>query len=396
MKLTRYHVLLSLACSCLAACNNEMAEDLVEKRTLTIGSSIESFEEEGITRASVDGKAFDANDKIRLKIICPFVDGAQLGESTWNGTRDWLWLLKWSGSGWDQMTAAQDHYDITGTYEEGDSQNLYGIYEAQATPYVYTAITWSEEKVIKDSDGEVLVYYSNVFHADQSREKRYKASDLLWAQQYTQTGAWNIHLSFNHVMSALLITLDDSALPEGEKISSDAILSLAGMPDIDQGEIVVGDYYAAKDKYNNPNGYRYGYKVKSTCDYENNGKVIGVVNEKANFHTFTGGVSDTHKTSATPVANTATYTCYHDPTLDPGPESGDTYQTYRLIVPPCVLQSEAEFLLRDDTRRFKMRLKRTVFEQGKLYPITIKVGVADSPAAPNPDPANPGTDPTNP
>lgn len=357
MRLNNYIGLFSLPLVILSACFDDVSEELVEKQKLTIDSSIAFFEdeEEVVTRANVLGTAFEDNDKIRLKIICPFVNDSQLGESTWTGSKDNFWLLKWSEGEWITLPAG-DHYDISGSYSDGGGSNLYGIYEAQATPYVYTASTWSEEKLIRDSDGNLYDYYSSVFHADQTREKNYKASDVLWAQQYTQTGAWNIHLSFNHVMSALLITIDDSYL--SPKISQDAVLTLEGMPAIDQAEIVVGDYYAAKDK----SDYRYGYKAKAKCEYKNNGKVIGVVGENANVHKLSGGVSDTNVTLAA-VPNTATYTCFH--------ESG---KQYRLIVPPCMLTDNAVFWLRDDERRFKMTLDRKKFVQGKLYKITMKVG----------------------
>lgn len=358
MKLTKYIELALLPMFVYTACSDDAITEIAEKQTLTISSSIAPFndEEGGITRTNLAGNAFDDNDMIRLKVICPFVNGSQLGESTWTGSKDNFWLLKWSGDSWITLPAS-DLYDINGSYSSSGGANIFGIYEAQATPYVYTAITWTEEKMIRDSDGDLYDYYANVFHADQSREKNYKASDLLWAQQYTQTGAWNIRLSFNHVMSALLITIDDSALDT--KISSDAVLTLEGMPAIDQAEVIVGDYYAAKDK----SSYRYGYKAKAKCDYQNNGLVIGVVGEKNNVHPFTGGIPDSNVT-LTAVPNTATYTCYHVPGT----------KQYRLIVPPCVLVNNAEFWLRDDTRRYKMTLDRKEFKQGKLYNVTMKVG----------------------
>lgn len=358
------------------SCSDDETDNLTEKRTLTIGSSINSFieEEEPLTRANVAGDQFLVNDMIRLKVICPFVSGTQLGESTWTNSKDNFWLLKWDGGNWITLPAS-DLYDISGSYSNNGGANIFGIYEAQATPYVYTAITWTEEKLIRDSDGDLYDYYSNVFHADQSRQKNYLASDFLWAQQYTQTGAWNIHLSFNHVMSALLITIDDSALPHDEKISSEAVLTLEGMPAIDQAEVIVGDYYAAKDK----GSYHYGYKAKAKCDYGNNGKIIGVVREQANVHPFSGGVRDSHVTLAA-VPNDATYTCFQE-----------SAKQFRLIVPPCTLTDNAEFWLRDDERRYKMTLARKEFAQGKLYKITMKVGVGSAPGeGGNPDP---GTNP---
>lgn len=342
------------------ACNSDGIETFEEKQSLTISSEVLPFDgEDAMTRANESGTAFETNDMIRLKVICPYVTNTLYGESTWGNTMDDFWLLKWTGSGWATLTA-DDQYDITGSYGHSGSSNIFSIYEAQPTPYVYTAITWTEEKMYKDNDGSRLNFYSNVFHADQHRLKYYKASDVLWAQQYSQTGTWHIRLSFQHVMAALLITIDDSALPDGKKISDHAVLTMENMPDIDQAEVVVGDYYAAKDKRD----YPYGYKVKSSCAYENHGKVLGISNRNVVDY-FRGGAHATYVGSE--IQNTATYTSYHIPST----------KQYRLIVPPCVLSSDkkAEFWLRDDEQRYKMVLDLTTFEQGKLYPITMKVGV---------------------
>lgn len=355
----------------LAACNSDEITLSEEKQALTISSEVLPYDGEPETRANEAGTAFEVNDMVRLKVICPYVNTTLYGESTWGNTMDSFWLLKWNGSAWVTMTA-NDYYDITGSYSHSGSSDIFSVYESQPTPYVYTAITWTEQKMYKDNSGNLLNFYSNVFHADQHRLKNYKASDVLWAQQYTQTGTYHIRLTFQHVMASLLITIDDSALPVGEEISSDAVLTIENMPDIDQAEVVIGDYYAAKDKSN----YTNGYKVKSSCAYENHGKVLGIA-DQARVDYFRGGA---HANNAgVEIPNTATYTCYHIP---------DTKQ-YRVIVPPCMLSdtNKAEFWLRDDTRRFKMVLDRTTFEQGKLYPITMKVGVTPTPdPTPNPEP----------
>ena len=382
MKLTRYIAFFSTVIA-FSACENHETEMLGEFHALTLETSISSFEEEGATRVNIAGDKFESGtntdkfqDKIRLKIICPFAQNWQPGEHTWTGTKDSFWLLKWNGSSWSTL-AETDGYDISGSYSNNGSSNVFGVYESQATPYVYTASTWTEEKLIKvvnaSNQDEVVDYYTSVFHADQSRIKNYKASDVLWAQQYSQTGTWNIHLSFNHVMAALLIEIDDSALPDGKKINfSDAVLTLEGMPAIDQAEIIVGDYYAARDE----NNYTYGYKAKNVCEYANNGKVLGVVYEKADLYKLSGGIPDTKHSSAQTIENSATYTCYHDCVS----ETGETQQQnqYRLIVPPCVLTNKATLWLRDDTRRYHMTLDRTTFEQGKLYRIKMTVGGASN------------------
>lgn len=346
----------------LVACNSDEITSVGEKQTLTISSEVLPYDGETMTRANEAGTEFDTNDMIRLKVICPYVDNTLYGESTWGNTADDFWLLKWNGSAWVTLTA-NDYYDITGSYSHSGSSDIYGIYESQPTPYVYTAITWTEEKLYKANDGKLLNFYSNVFHHDQHRLKNYKASDVFWAQQYSQTGTYHIRLTFQHVMACLLITIDDSALDE--KISSDAVLTIENMPDIDQAEVVVGDYYAARDKRD----YTFGYKVKSSCAYENHGKVLGIADQNEVDY-FSGGDNPVKATHAgVQIPNTATYTCYHIPST----------KQYRVIVPPCVLTNKAEFWLRDDTRRFKMVLDRTTFEQGKLYPITMKVGVRETP-----------------
>ncbi|MCQ2245503.1 MAG: fimbrillin family protein [Bacteroidaceae bacterium] len=358
MKIQKYIQIVALALVCGACTSDEIIPtEEKEKETLTISSEVLPYDGEPVTRAKEDGTAFEQNDMIRLKVICPYVNNTLYGESTWGNTMDDFWLLKWTGSAWTTLTA-NDYYDITGSYSHSGSSNIFDIYESQPTPYVYTAITWTEEKLYKANDGKLLNFYSNVFHHDQHRLKNYKASDVLWAQQYSQTGTYHIRLTFQHVMAAVLITIDDDALTE--KISTDAVLTMTNMPDIDQAEVVIGDYYAAKDKRD----YPLGYKVKSSCAYDDHGKVLGIA-DQSKVDYFSGGAKATNY--GVEIPNTATYTCYHIPGT----------KQYRVIVPPCVLAEtkKAEFWLRDDTRRFKMVLDRTKFEQGKLYNITMNVGV---------------------
>ena len=88
-------------------------------------------------------------------------------------------------------------------------------------------------------------------------------------------------------MSALLVTVDvDASLG----ISDNAVLTLEGMPDIDQAEVIVGDYYAAKSKVNSNN---YGYKSKHSCTQAENGTVIGVaVVDDSQNKSYTKALSD--------------------------------------------------------------------------------------------------------
>lgn len=369
MKMKKLHsYILTFATLMLVACSSEHEEQnvpVVGQKLLSITSSVAGFEGDNmLTRSNVEGTDLATGDLMRLKVICPFVKDYQIGESTWGNTYDSFWLMKWNGSAWQTLTSGE-HFDITGSYSYNGSSNIFDQYLSQATPYVFTAITWTEERLFRTKDNTLVGQYCNVFHHDQSREKNYIASDLLWAQQFSQTGPQNIHLTFNHVLSCLVITIDDGALTD--KISANAILTIEGMPNIDQQEIVVGDYYA-EASYTNPT---YGYREKTSCSYENNGKVLGIASideglKHAVVHPFSGGIAtigglnDTYKSSEIP--NNGIYTCHN--------VGG---KTYRLIVPPCVLTENAIFWLRDGERRYKMTLERTEFVQGHLYNVTMKL-----------------------
>lgn len=381
----------------LAACSNDaLDESQVEQGRVTITSDIAPYDvcsalEENsavdggeqsssslslstMSRVNVAGDNFLNGDFIRLKIICPFVSTGERGEYTEGDSYDSFYYLRRSGFSWECVVKA-DGFDICGTYVPSNSPDINRYYEAQQTPYVYVATTFSEERRFV-ANGHLYDHLTPVFHADQTKEKHYRASDVLWAQTFMQTGAWNIHLGFQHKMACLDITIDDAALTD--KISDAAVLTLEGMPDIDQAEIVVGDYYADASKYNSG----YGYRQKSSCSYENNGRVLGIaVNDEAAGRakvwpmtgnpTPPGGANSEVFRSGTPVPNTATYTAYKEAT-----------KHYRLIVPPCDLDpglpadaksiKHAVFWLRDGTRRFKIELPQLKFEEGKLYAITLK------------------------
>lgn len=388
-----------------------------EEHRVTITSDIEPFNGEMMTRVNVAGNDFIDGDFIRLKIICPFVSTGERGEYTDGNSYDSFYYLKRSGSAWIRVVSG-DGFDISGTYSPSNSPDIASYYEAQQTPYVYVATTWSEERRFV-ANGSLYDHLTPVFHADQTKEKHYRASDVLWAQTFMQTGAWNIHLGFQHKMACLDITIDDSKLtqpnsdydptnPESSPtipapISDAAVLTLENMPDIDQAEIVIGDYYADASKYNSG----YGYQQKSSCSYENNGKVLGIaVNDesakRARIIQMTGNPTsvggDNSSVITEKVKNEATYTAYRQ-----------TAKHYRLIVPPCnldpgfvptlvdpddsespMVQSEkcAVFCLRDGSRRFKVTLERLMFEEGKLYPVTLKLGEVPQPdPEPEPDPA---------
>ena len=244
---------------------------------------------------------------------------------------------------------AKDSFDINGDYSPSSSPNIYERYEAQQTPYVYTAQTWSEEQIFIAGSSTRVEQYSNVFHANQTKPADYKSSDLMWAQTIQQTGSYNVHLSFKHVMAALLVTINDST---NLGISDNAVLTLEGMPDIDQAEVIVGDYYAAKSKVNSNN---YGYKSKHSCTQAQNGTVIGVaVVDDSQAKAYTTPIGT--------ISQDGTYTAYN---------AGS--KTYRLIVPPCTLSNKATFWLRDGEKRYSMQLTQTTFEAGKLYKVKMTI-----------------------
>lgn len=334
----------------MSACADDNNENLPVRQegTLSFTTDIENFEGEAVTRTNFAGNAFENGDKIKLKVICPFSSHTEFGETTYDGSFDAFWLLKWGTDQWSTLTK-EDGYDIDGDYSSSASPNIYGRYLAQQTPYVFTAQTWSEEQIFVAGSGTRVEQYSNVFHADQTKAANYKASDLMWAQTIQQTGSYHVHLSFKHVMAALLVTVEaDDQL----HISDNAILTLEGMPAIDQAEVIVGDYYAEKSKVNSNN---YGYKAKHTCAMGDNGMVIGVaVVDDNQQKAYTKSLSE--------IAQNATYTAYN---------AGN--KTYRLIVPPCKLEQNANFWLRDGEKRYSMQLSQQKLEQGRLYRLIMKI-----------------------
>lgn len=355
--------MLMLAGTALCGCSgNEVAVPAEDKPVLFTGT-IKPFEGEDIqSRVNVEGTGFTDGDFIRIKVICPYVTSSEYGEQTYGASYDSFWLLKSNGGSWGPLTAS-DGCDINGDYLDSGSQPMSSLYLSQQTPYVFTAQTWSVERKFVAGSNLVLLY-SPIFHADQSREENYRASDLLWAQSYLQTGSESVHFDFYHTMAALKITVDDSALPVGEKLSENAILSLSGMPGIDHAEVIVGDYYAAKCKTN----VDFGYKQKNTCAKENNGKVLGVAVNTAD-HAYTLPMRGNPGWESRFVPNDGTYTAY----------KADT-KLYRLIVPPCVLENKPVFHLLDGDRRWTYELNelnQLTFEQGNLYKIKINV-VPDS------------------
>lgn len=367
----RYFLLFSLGLLLFTACEQDsgMNEEQVKDAPLTLSVSVDPFAgDEEQTRANLLGTGLEADDWIRIKLICPYSANTEQGE-TLDNTQNGFWLLKPTAASSSTLTnlRASDGCDLNGDFIPSDSPNLQGQYLTQQTPYVFTASTWNEEVSFYYSR-QLYLHYACVFQADQSRAdgKAYKKNDLLWAQQFVQTGSPYVHLTFQHKMAALKITVDDSELGS-ESISSDAVLTLEGMPDIDQMEIVVGDYYADKDAYDT----RFGYRQQASCSQANNGKVIGALvidhsASRAKTYSMTGNpmpAGGSYNTTAWgTIPNTGTYKAFHD-----------AGKVYRLIVPPCELTQKPVFYLRDGSRRFRMELNHLKFEQGVMYNLTLKV-----------------------
>ena len=310
---------------------------------VSLSSSIVSFEGEQQTKVNLAGNGFEDGDMIRIKVICPYVASQEAGESTYGGTYDGFWVQKWSsGSVWTSITVS-DGFDFNGDYQKSGGSSIIGQVLSQQTPYVFTASTWTEEKVFKIG-GKMVVQYANVFHADQSNPANYKASDVLWAQNFMQTATDMIHFDFHHVMAALRITVNDIELTDK------AVLTIENMPDIDQDEIIVGDRFAAKSKVNSA----FGYKEKHQCDANENGKALGI------------GVNNSDSSATIKfddISQTATYKAMR---------TDNSQKVFQLIVPPCTITYPVVWI-RDGESRWKVALGETTFNAGYMYNITLNL-----------------------
>lgn len=343
------------------------ADDTV-KFTLTM----DPFEGEAMTRTSITGEGFEGGDQIRFKIFCPNSKNHELGET-------------WGSFYTISVPSSLDQHDDVSFFASG----TYGSYEAQATTYIYTAINTTGTRIFAVGDYRYS-RESNFFYADQSKLEFFKKSDLVWAQAVRQTGAREVHLNFKHKVAKLDLTIED----DGGVLSGNTILTVEGMPDIDGAEIVVGDYYA-DESYED---YSYNYKTKCSCNYKNNGKVIGIevideTNKKSIVNAMTGnpypaGGASNNGTYAK-VPNTGTYRAYMDPNPAADPEHPNK-KHYMLYIPPCNLDptfvpdpenpehqytgdKKAVIWLRDGTKRYSVALDQLSFEEGKCYKQTIKI-----------------------
>jgi len=336
--------------SLMTACTEDISAvaPAADRDSVLVTMNMMPFVGDNVTRTTVTGERFEVGDKIRFKIICPYSDTQENGE-TYSGYREITVPNTINASGFSSMCL----------------EETYGANEGQATPYIYTAQNTTGTRIFVVGDYR-YARPSNFFFADQSKLVQFKKSDVVWAQAVRQTGAREVHLNFYHKVAKLDITIEDS---EGI-LSENTILTLEGMPDIDGAEIVVGDYYA--DESLEYSYYSYNYKTKASCGYENNGKVIGVevIDEKTTKRSVVYGMSGNpapaggtyNSTVFGTIPNNATYTAYR-------------YQTkhYLLYVPPCTLANKAEIWLRDGEKRYNVELVQTTFEEGVCYKLTVKL-----------------------
>lgn len=346
-------IIYAAAIMVLASCSRDMVP---ESKLLSLTATVEPFVGENGTKANLEGTGFAAGDWLRIKVICPFSGSEwQNGESTNSGSFYGYWLMKYDGSAWTTMDA-DDGCDINGDFVNSGSSSLTGQLMVQNTPYVFTASTWSAEKsfVVGSS---LYLHYAPMFRADQREAASYRSNDFLWGQNYSQTGPVHLSLSLTHVMASLVINVTGIDLTGKE-----ALMTLEGMPDIDQQEIVIGNYYASKDKY----GTAYGPKAMEPCIKDNNGKVLGI------------GVIDEDDGTAV----TTPFSAFADAS---GNHTG-VYSAYRaganrfmMIVPPCDLGTGHEPVLTlrvgDGTevkKRYRMVLEKTQFLQGYQYTVNFK------------------------
>lgn len=347
----------------MAGCADDDAELLPSDDGVTVKISLTPFEGEHAMRTTTDGLNLEVGDKFRMKIICPHTGAHQSGE---------LW-----SSGFYEFTIDKFTVDNSREIYISGGQAI----ESQATTYVYTAQNTTARRIFVVNDYRYN-RPSNFFCADQSKLEHFKQSDVIWAQAIRQTGAKEVHLMFSHKVARLDITIDDSGLtqdvdgvPTPYPLSPRTHLTLEGMPDIDGAELVVGDYYADQC-YENES---YSYREKASCSYENNGRVLGIEvleetpTRRSSIAPITGCPTPggDYSKVLTAVPNTATYTAYNDRRLH-----------YLLYVPPCVLTKKAEFWIRDGERRYSAPLGVTTFEEGKLYPVTVKLTDASAVVTP--------------
>lgn len=380
MNIKKYiYLILPLVCW---GCASDI-EEVQEQQTITIDGSafetdIEPFiyvDEAGTplpqTRVNIEGDSFETGDLMRLRVIAPFVTSSEYGESTWGASYDNWRLYSWAGNyvNWGSVGSGRK-FDVDNDYEPSGAPST--ITMPQATPFVFTATTWSEEIHHTISSpgvpgGTTIISFSNVFKADQRKVENYKSSNVLWAQQYMQTGTDHVRLSFKHKMAALKV--DIRAFDDSLNTTDEVILTLEQMPDIDQQEVTIGNYYAEKMKGTH---LPYGDYYRTKCSYEENGKVLGiVVPDETEGHLVQLPIAT--------LPQTGVYTALKGNSTIEGTQEGYFY----LIIPPYTVPSDIKptLWLRNGSKRWSAELSlpagRT-FQSGYLYKVEMKVPTVDN------------------
>lgn len=380
LKRLRYiYILLPLLCW---SCSSEVLDEKQDQQLITIdGSAFNTeivpfvVEEDGVqTRANMAGNQFETNDLIRLRVICPYSNYTEYGESTWGGTYDNWRLYYWQGDQKQWLTVGTGFgFDVDGDFKVSGASG--DVTMPQATPYVFTATTWTEEihYVLSKpgvEGGTVVLSFSNIFKADQRKPENYKASDVLWAQQYMQTGTDHVRLSFEHKMAALKI--DISTFASKLNSTDEVVLTLEGMPDIDQQEVYIGNYYAAKMK----SKIAYGDYYRCQCSYEDNGKALGIVvpEEKLSAEGKQAGTLIQIPFTDTRIKHTGVYTAFQGKSDIEGTEAGYFY----LIIPPYQVPADVTptLWLRNGNNRWSAPLSlpaERTFKAGVQYSVEMNI-----------------------
>lgn len=371
----------------LASCESENVAEQAEKGTVTFDASrdmhsdIVPFVEDGApqTRANFAGDQFEVGDLIKIRIVAPFTSTTEWGEYTDGNSHDNFWILQWNGehANWRNVPGSKENgmadglkygFDLNGDFKATGSSNIWTL--SQGTPYVFTASTWTEEihSIVSPTGqpgGTIYTWFNSVFKADQRELSDYKSSDVLWAQQIMQTGPVNVHLSFEHKMSALCIDVSNYASEFNN--TDEIVVTVENMPDIDQQEIVVGNYYAGaikgkgSDRAHDSQYYRpdYGDWQRTGCSKVKNGTVLGISKIVESSKTV-------EKVKIEACPQTATYTAY----------KGSDNKFY-LIIPPYKVPTDVTptVWLRQGTKRWSAPLTlpadRT-FVPSTRYTVTLK------------------------
>lgn len=371
IKIKHTYFAATVAFLALGSCSQDHEAERADKAPFTFDASqnlqsdIVPFTEDGApqTRANFEGNQFENGDLIKIRIVAPFTSTIEWGEYTDGVTHDNFWILKWTGGNpkgegvdatWTNVPSTDHNFDLNNDYIPTTSNSIWTL--SQNTPYVFTASTWTEEVHAQMSEpgkpgGTTYTWFNSVFKADQRKLSDYKSSDVLWAQQIMQTGTQNVRLSFQHKMSALCVDISAFASElDMAETNDEIVLTLENMPDIDQQEIIVGNYYAGAIKGKGSNRaddskyYRpdYGDWQRTGCIKDKNGTVLGisVINEAQ------------QKVEQKPIEKcdqTATYTGYN----------GGNKKFYFIIPPYTVQQDESKqptLWLRQGTKRWSAKL----------------------------------------